>query len=179
MSLYLSLLRGINVGGNNKVSMAELKTVFERLGYSNVKTYINSGNVIFETNEKDEKKLVQEIEKGIKDHFSLDIPVVVRSKEEIERVAAEIPDDWTNDQVMRTDVMFLWEEVDTSDVLESIKTNPDVDTLRYVKGAVIWHLLRENYTKSRMNKVIGTHFYKHQTARNVNTVRKLRDLMKK
>ncbi len=178
MSTYLALLRGINVGGNNKVSMAELKTVFEDLGFSDVRTYINSGNVIFKTEERDEKKLVREIEEGIRDHFGLDIPVVVRSKEEIDRVTKEIPAEWMNDQEQRTDVMFLWEEVDTPDVLQTIKINPEVDILKYTKGAVIWHLLRKNYTKSRMNKIIGTHFYKHQTARNVNTVRKLQELMK-
>ncbi len=178
MTTYLSLLRGINVGGNNKVSMAELKKVFEDLGFSDVRTYINSGNVIFKSEERDEKKMTAEIEKGIKDHFGLNIRVVIRSKEEIDRVTVEIPADWKNDQEQRTDVMFLWEEVDTPDVLQTIKINPEVDILKYTKGAVIWHLLKKNYTKSRMNKIIGTHFYKHQTARNVNTVRKLREMMK-
>ncbi len=178
MSIYLALLRGVNVGGNNKVSMAELKKVFEDLGFSDIRTYINSGNVIFKSEETDEKKMVEKIEKGILDQFGLSIPIVVRSKEEIDRVAAEIPADWKNDQEMRTDVMFLWDEIDKSDVLDTIKVNPEVDTLIYTKGAVIWHVLRKNYTKSRMNKIIGTHFYKHLTARNVNTVRKLQELMK-
>jgi len=177
MNTYLSLLRGINVGGNNKVSMAELKTVFEGLGYSDVRTYINSGNVIFKSAETDEKKMVERIEKGILDHFGLNIPVVVRSKEEIDRVTAKIPADWTNDQEMRTDVMFLWDEVDNEEAVQKVEINPAVDTLKHTKGAVIWHFLRKYATKSKMSKIIGTHFYKHLTARNVNTVRKLQSLM--
>ena len=178
MNTYVALLRGINVGGNNKVSMTELKKVFEDLGFSDARTYINSGNVIFKSEDTDEKKMTTEIEKGILAHFGLNIPVVIRSKAEIDRVTKEIPKEWLNDKDMRTDVMFLWENVDSPDVIKTISTNPDVDILRYTKGAVIWHVLRKDYNKSKLNKIIGTHFYKHQTARNVNTVRKLRELMK-
>ncbi|MCA9364814.1 MAG: DUF1697 domain-containing protein [Candidatus Moranbacteria bacterium] len=65
MSIYIAFLRGINVGGKNKIEMARLKKCFESLGYENVSTYINSGNVLFQTKESDGKKLVTEIEKAI------------------------------------------------------------------------------------------------------------------
>lgn len=178
MTTYLAFLRGINVGGNNKVSMAELKQVFEDLGFSDVRTYINSGNVIFKLEETDEIKMTAQIEKGISAHFGFEVPVVIRSKEELDRVADAIPKEWTNDHEQRTDVLFLWDDVDHKEAVKKVETNPDVDTLLYVKGAVIWHVLRNDYPKSRLNKIIGTHFYKHMTARNVNTVRKLQELIK-
>jgi uncharacterized protein (DUF1697 family) len=60
-----------------------------------------------------------------------------------------------------------------------LATNPDVDNVKYVDGAIVWSIDRKNYNKSAMHKFIGTPLYKHMTARNVNTVRKLGDLMKK
>lgn len=66
---YIALLRGINVGGNNKVSMGELKQAFESLGFTNVSTYINSGNVIFDSRETNEVKLVRMCEDSIKKHL--------------------------------------------------------------------------------------------------------------
>ena len=86
MKRYIAFLRGINISGKNKVPMAELKQGFERLGYAEVKTYLNSGNVIFSSNEADTIKITSRIEEMIKNQFSLDIPVFVISKEELEDI---------------------------------------------------------------------------------------------
>ncbi|HET6622591.1 MAG TPA: DUF1697 domain-containing protein [Candidatus Saccharimonadales bacterium] len=174
---YVALLRGINVGGNNKISMFELKACFEKLGFGDVKTYINSGNIIFSTSKSDETRLVRSIENCIKDKFNLDIPVVIRSNQQIAEVVKAIPKEWVNNQAMRTDVLFLWTEVDGPEVLEEIKTNPEVDNLIYTAGAIIWNFDRQNYRQSKLHGFIGTHVYKLMTARNINTVRKLAGLM--
>ena len=84
MKRYIAFLRGINISGKNKVPMAELKQSFERLDYAEVKTYLNSGNVIFSSNEADTIKTTSRIEEMIKNQFSLDIPVFVIQKEELE-----------------------------------------------------------------------------------------------
>jgi uncharacterized protein (DUF1697 family) len=73
--------------------------------------------------------------------------------------------------------MFLWEEVDSPEVISAIAINPKVDNLRHAKGAVIWNVTRQNYAKSKLPKMIGTRFYKNMTARNANTTRKLLELM--
>jgi uncharacterized protein (DUF1697 family) len=78
---------------------------------------------------------------------------------------------------MRTDVIFLWAEVDRPDVLNEIAANPSVDHLIYTPGAVIWHFDRTDYRKSKMHDFIGTRVYTLMTARNVNTVRKLQKLL--
>lgn len=178
MQKYVALLRGINVGGNNKIEMARLKICFESLGYTNVATYINSGNVIFETKKSDTTKIANEIERAIKKNFELDIPVVLRGKKSIDKVNKKIPTDWINDKEYKTDVMFLWDNFANRGTLKKIVTNPKVDTLLYIDGAVVWHLKKKDYGKSKMNDIIGTEVYKNMTVRNVNTVRKLNALMK-
>ena len=76
MKRYIALLRGVNISGKNKVSMAQLKQLFEDLDYKEVKTYLNSGNVIFSSDECDISKITSIIEEMIKKHFNLDIPVL-------------------------------------------------------------------------------------------------------
>jgi len=174
---YVALLRGINVGGKNKVVMQELKACFEKLGFEQVLTYINSGNIIFSTNEP-EAGLVAKIETCIKANLGLDIPVVVRSQKQIADVVHALPEAWVNNSEVRTDVLFLWPEADYPEVVQGIKTNPDLDELKYVPGALIWHVNdRAQITKSKMRGFIGSRVYKLMTARNANTTRKLAELM--
>ena len=174
---YVALLRGINVGGNNKVEMPRLKKCFEGLGYENVSTYINSGNVIFETEEKDTKKLAEKIERAILNTFKLEIRVVIRDTKNIKKICSKIPAEWTNDKEQKTDVLFLWDEFADKKSLKLITINKDVDNLKYINGAIVWHVLKSDYKKSGMNKFIGTAVYKNMTARNINTLRKLAGLM--
>ena len=174
---YVALLRGINVGGNNKVEMGSLKACFEALGFLDVSTYINSGNVIFTTKKTSESKLASGIEQAIEKTFDFPVRTVVRTAANIEKVAKAIPDKWTNDKEQKTDVLFLWDDFDSKDSLKLIVTNAKVDTLKYVDGAIIWHLEKKHYSKSGMKKFIGTPVYKNMTARNANTVRKLAELL--
>ena len=83
MKRYIALLRGINISGKNKVPMAELKQGFEKLHYTQVKTHLNSGNVIFSSEETDSVRLTGQIEEMLKNQFGFDIPVFVISKEEL------------------------------------------------------------------------------------------------
>jgi uncharacterized protein (DUF1697 family) len=173
MKKYVALLRGINVGGNNKVEMKKLKTVFESAGFQNVSTYINSGNVIFET---DKTELETLIEKVLHKNFNFPIRVVIRDAKKIQKLCNLIPRNWTNDTEQRTDILFLWNHYDSQKSIGLIKTT-DVDTLIYVPGAIVWNLTRSNVNKSGMKKFIGSEVYKNMIARNVNTVRKLHELM--
>jgi uncharacterized protein (DUF1697 family) len=177
LTTYVALLRGINVGGHALVSMKELKSCFEELGFQDVSTYINSGNIIFKDSRKDIPKLVQLIESGIKGHRKMDVLVVVKSRNDMAAICRKIPAEWVTDKLMRTDVMFLWEEVDTPEEIAAIAVNPKVDHLLHVKGAVICNVARRDYGQSKLPKIIGTRLYKNMTARNANTTRKLLDLM--
>ena len=174
--VYVALLRGINVGGKNKIGMKQLKETFLRLGLESVVTYINSGNVIFvdhQTKDVLEKKLRQEIYR----EYNLDIPVLIRSLSDFESLMKTLPADWKNDDTMKCDVLFLESGLDEAAVMEKLTVKPGIDTALPATGAIIWLVERKNVTRSSLTKIVGTDLYKKMTVRNVNTVRKLYDIM--
>jgi uncharacterized protein (DUF1697 family) len=174
---YVALLRGINVGGGSRVEMARLKTCFEGLGYTRVRTYINSGNVLFESRAKDRRRLSRRIEVAIEREFGFPVRVLPRSDAEIDRLVKAIPRTWVNDDRMRCDVMFLWPDVDSRAVLREVPAQRGLEDLRYVAGALLWRIDRADVSKSRVGRMIGTELYRSLTIRNVNTVRKLQELL--
>jgi len=91
MASHVALLRGINVGGRNKVPMADLREVVTSLGHTGVSTYIQSGNVLFSTAEDDTAKLAAALESAISDRFGIWSSVVVLSRDELARVLAANP----------------------------------------------------------------------------------------
>lgn len=175
--VYVALLRGINVGGNNKIEMAKLKLVFEALGFLNVKTFIASGNVIFSAGSEDSAALCKKIESAITKKFDIDVRVLLRDIKSIGKIVRALPDAWVNNANMKCDVMFLWESIDQKNILKELPINPKIEDVKYVPGAVLWRIDRTNATKSRMFKIIGTKLYKEMTVRNCNTVRKVYALM--
>lgn len=175
--IYVALLRGINVGGNNKISMKLLKETFERAGMEEVITYINSGNVIFKASGYNTSELSELLEKAILKDFSLDIKVLLRTHEDFERLLAKIPEDWTNDGTMKYDFLFLWEDITPQELIDQAKPKPDIDTVISYDKEVIWIVSKDNVTKSNLNKLIGTKAYKKVTIRNINTTRKIYALM--
>jgi len=174
---YVALLRGINVGGNAKIEMSRLRQVFETLGSTNVITYINSGNVLFDDN-RGRNDLPHIIEQAIQEEFALNVPVLVRTADEIQALAALIPADWSNDTVQRTDVLFLWDTIDNDEILAKVKINQDIERLIYTPGALIWNIGREHVRRGAAIKLIKTDVYKQMTIRNSTTVRKLANLLK-
>lgn len=175
--VFVALLRGINVGGNNKIDMKLLKRTFEGLGLSNVVTYINTGNIIFTDDAHSAQELGAMLEEAITRDFGLSIKVMIRTLEEINTIMEQLPDSWTNDQSMKSDVLYLWDEMNKETVLEEVTLNPEVDRVIYVHSAILWSFDRENAGKSGMNKIIGTKLYRQVTVRNVNTARKIHNLM--
>lgn len=175
---YVALLRGINVGGNNKIEMAKLKLVFEALDFSSVKTFIASGNVIFSADSQDSAALCKKIESAITKKFDIDVRVLLRDIKSIGKIVQALPGAWANDADMKCDVMFLWESIDNKSILKELPINPKIEDVKYVPGAVLWRIDRKDATKSRMFKIIGTKLYQEMTVRNCNTVRKLYALMK-
>ncbi len=176
---YLALLRGVNVGGNSRVEMARLRTAVERLGFAGVRTYINSGNLMFETASTDRAKLTERVESAIEQEFGLRVPVLLWTADELARLVASLPADWAEDESSRCNVLFLWPDVDDGGVLGRMPVNPDVEQVRYLPGVVIWRIERAKASRSRMSKLVGTPFYRQLSIRNSNTVRKLNDLLQR
>jgi uncharacterized protein (DUF1697 family) len=174
---YVAFLRAINVGGNSIVSMAAFKDAFVALGFSDVRTYINSGNVIFSTSSAATQTLAARIEKSIEKQTGMPIKALVLSRAALKQIVDFIPADWVDDRVMRCYVILLWKAVDDPKILAQLPSNPAVEDVRYTPGAVIWRVDRENLGKSRMTRLIGTPLYKQLTMRSANTIRKINALV--
>ena len=175
---YVALLRGVNVGGSNTVSMADLKAAFETAGMSAVRTYINSGNVIFSTGRVDRSQLTQSLRAAVRERGGLDIDLQLRDADELSTIVDAIPPGWTSDKSMKCDVVFLQPDVDRAGVLDDLGPRPGIEDALYLPGAVVWRVDRENATRSRLTKMMGTPLYSRVTVRNCNTVRRLLELVK-
>ena len=169
---YIALLRGINAGKERRIDMKNLKAIFESLGCINVSTYINSGNVIFESKNSREN-ISRKVESGLKNEFDFKIPLLVKTEREMKKIADVIPVDWQNDSYQRSDVAYLFPEIDSKKTIDELPVKKEFMDIRYVKGAIYWNVDRKNYNKSHLNKIIGHKLYQLMTVRNVNTARHL------
>ena len=175
--VYVALLRGINVGGKNKVDMGDLKSAFTDAGMTRVVTYINSGNVVFASRARNQVRLAARLETAIAERFGFAVRVLVRDLDAMRETVAALPENWVNDAAMKCDVMFLWDEADQPELLEELTIKPAIDDVVRVPGALIWRVDKANVTRSGMAKLVGTPVYKQMTIRNCNTARKLLELM--
>lgn len=173
MMKYVAFLRGINVGGKNKIKMETLREVCTKLGFENVKTYINSGNVIFEASKSDDKKLAAQIEKAIEREFGLNIKTMVRSVDEIKNIVENNPfaGQFENDKDLH--VFFLDEEMPKEKV-ELLLSNNNENEQYFVRNREIFCLLKVSVLDSLMGKDYITKKLKvSSTARNWRTVNKV------
>ena len=173
---YIAFLRGVNVGGKGIVSMAAIKEALVALGLADVRTYINSGNVIFSTRASDAQRLTARLEKALEQHTGMAIKVLVMDQTTLKKLVDAIPRGWVDDKTMRTYVLLLWKELDDRGILERLPIKPGVDELKYAPGAVVWRVDRKDVGRSQMSKLVGTPMYKKITIRSANTMRKLNEL---
>lgn len=176
---YVLLLRGINVGGRNKVSMADLKDAITGLGYENVITYINSGNIIFDTN--DNQETVKDKISHMLATFPFSINKVILTQEEYLDEISNLPE-WWSEELFRRDVLFYSDEVDYSVMKERIKMMPLNDEMvHFGKRAVFWGKYNEkNYLSTSYHKLLMKEsFYKSITIRNGRTFMKIAELLDK
>jgi uncharacterized protein (DUF1697 family) len=174
---YLTLLRGINVGGNNIIKMVDLKACFEEMGFTNVVTYIQSGNVLFDSEESDINRLTTRIEQILSEQFSYASRVVLIPQAKLHRIIQTAPEGFGDFPVeYRYDVIFLKPPVSAAEALSNIKTKEGVDFVTAGDGVLYFSRLSSMSSQSQMNKMIGTAIYKAMTIRNWNTTTKLAEL---
>lgn len=171
---YIALLRGINVGGHLKIEMPRLQQVFETAGCQAVQTYINSGNVIF-ADRRPRALILETLQTAIKVEFGVSVPIVLRDESNFTMLCHKVPPEWTNDSLQKTDVMFLWDEIDDPDVMDKVIINPEFEKIRYIPGALVWNVGRENVKAGSSIKLTKPELYKLMTVRNINTVRQLNE----
>ena len=179
VTVVVALLRGINVGGKNMVSMSSLKASFVRMGFEDVTTYINSGNIIFKAKEDDARKLERNIEGMLSRKYNLKCKVVVRSFSEIAHLVENLPKNWNSDKNWKYDVIFLRHSIDSGNVLDGLKPKSDIEQVVYCPGALLWSARISDLRRTRMHKLSSQKIYQDMTVRNLNTTKKLYELMKK
>ena len=174
---YVAFLRGINVGGKNKIKMETLREVFSNaLGFQNVKTYINSGNVLFEASKTDDKKLAAKIEQAIEKEFALNIKVIVRTIDEIKKIVENNPFDGQFENDKDLHVFFLNEEL-PDEKRELLLSNNNENEMYAARDREIFCLLRISVLDSLMGKdYIGKKLKVSATARNWRTVNKILEM---
>lgn len=178
---YVALLRGINVGGNHRVPKAEFQAVLEDLGFRDVVIYINSGNAVFSS---DHKPKSDEVRAALEEHFGFDVPTLILPGDKVRAIAAAIPSNWTNDTPkpdrsgQKSDVLYLFDDINTPDILERLGYRPEVEAMIYVDGAVLANITRINQSKYSLLRIMGTPLYRQMTIRNIATAKKLAELVK-
>lgn len=178
---YVALLRGINVGGNHRVPNAELQSVLEGLGFQDVLIYINSGNAIFTSTHEPSTSKVQA---ALEQRFGFTIPTLILSGKKIQAISAAIPLEWTNDAPkpdksgQKSDVLYLFDSINTPDVIEKFGYKPELETMMYIDGAVLTSITRANQSRGSLQKLVANKkLYGQVTIRNINTAKKLAQLV--
>lgn len=173
---YAMLLRGINVGGQQRVEMSQLRVLLGSLGYQDVATYINSGNVVFSSAIVPDEHTIAA---AIRQEFGFDVPMLILDATQITSVAKAIPREWTNDYTdWKADVVYLFDEVNSPAIIEKIHPRPEFEEMKYVDHALLCRIERKYQPKSSLVKIIGTDLYKYMTIRNVTTARKLAEMVR-
>lgn len=179
MNTLLILLRGINVGGKNKISMKELKRCLTKHGFENVSTYIQSGNVILQT--KDNVPDVSEkIEALLERNFKLDTKVkaLVLTIAQLQSIIDNKPSGFGEQpENYHSDVVFLM-DIDANHALSVFSPKEGVDKVWAGSSVIYSQRLSAQRTKSRLAKIVGTPQYKSMTIRNWNTTTKLLTMLK-
>ena len=176
---YILLLRGINVGGKNKVSMTDLKALLENAGFENLDSYINSGNLFFSIAESREI-CISKIRQVLEKNYDFSIPFALLTKEEYLEEKAELPD-WWKEEPARRDVLFFSSDMDKSVILNFLEKSTFYKEIVYVgKQAVFWGKMDEaEYLKTTYHKkLMKQDFYKQITIRNGNTFDKIAEILR-
>jgi uncharacterized protein (DUF1697 family) len=174
---YVGLLRGINVGGKTLIKMADLRTCVEELGFGRVSTYIASGNVLFESGERDAAKLERRLERAIEQAFGVPVKVVVLDRRAFSRIVEAIPKTWPGDATVRANVAFVRRGTDAKRIVRELDPDPAIEQVKAIDGAILWATKRDALNRSVMRKLIGGAAYKELTVRNLNTTMKLHELL--
>lgn len=177
---YIVLLRGVNISGRNQVNMSELKEALISNGYLHVKTYLNSGNVILES-ELGKDEITNDIEKILKNSFDVVIPVFVMDVYGLEEVLSNSPDWWgTSDKEIYDNVIFIMSEVSASEVCDVLgEPSTGIEQIYVYDNVIFWSFKLKSYRKANWwIRTASTDIKDKITIRTAGTVRKLLEMSK-
>ncbi|MDO6595421.1 DUF1697 domain-containing protein [Oceanihabitans sp. 2_MG-2023] len=176
METYIALLRGINVGGHKKVPMATLRELLTNSGFENVKTYIQSGNIVLQSSENNTKIIENIISEIIRSHFKFEVPVLVKTKEELAHIFYNCPFKKIEKQ---KSYFILLQEIPNKDLVTlALKKEYKAETFKIINNCIYFYS-EAGYGKSKFNANYFERILKTAaTARNYNTMVKLLSLVK-
>ena len=178
---YLSILRGINVGGHKKILMKDLKALYETLGFCEVSSYIQSGNILFKSDEENTQIIRENIERAIVSQYGFDVPVLIRTSEQIEKILEHqtFKDlDVESEGALRM-ITFLG-DTPSSSALELLKPYLKEDEFFEIKGCELYAYFPNGYRNTKLtNNLIEKKLQTSATTRNYKTMLKLHELFNK
>ncbi|MGB5555396.1 MAG: DUF1697 domain-containing protein [Flavobacteriaceae bacterium] len=179
METYVVLLRGINVGGHKKIKMAELRTMLEKHDFKNVRTYIQSGNVVLNSDEKNAHIVEQKIQLALRDTFGFDVPVLVKSVTDLNIILRENPFQESEDLANNRVYFVLLQEAPATDSINSIDPKNYPSEQYHITNACVYLLFGEGFGNAKLNtNELERKLKVSATARNYRTMTKLLELTK-
>ncbi len=174
---FLALLRGINVGGKNVIAKDDLRQCFEDLGFTDVQTYIQSGNILFRSAETRVRELTTTLEAGLSDRFSYKAQAVVLSHKRYISAVQAAPNEWGKNERQKHNALFTLSGVTPRSVLAQLPSpKTDIETVTSGPGVIFWSASKGHVSKTTMMKLSKVPAYRQVTVRNHNTVFKLLEM---
>ena len=174
MKTYIALLRGINVGGHKKIPMLDLRALLTKGGFENVHTYIQSGNVIFESSEQSVQKIEDIIKMSILDHFGFEVSVLVKTHQNLKRIFDDSP--FSEDKKKKSYFMML-DNIPNDDLVKMASEKTYEGEEYYIINNCIYYFCEKGYGQAKFNMdYFERKLNTFATARNYNTMVKLLSL---
>lgn len=174
MTNFIALLRGVNVSGQKKMPMADLRVALEKLNFRNVRTYIQSGNVVFGSTDTDKDILEKKIKDGIRDVFGFDVPVLVKSKSDFERVIVQNP--YTDKEAIEKKQVYfvLLKNTPAPELVKAFQNEAYENEKFFVSEDCVYLFCQTGYGKAKLNNnLIERKLKVEATTRNYRTMMKL------
>ena len=178
MKIFVCLLRGINVGGKNLISMKELKEVFVKIGYKNVESIGNTGVILF-TSESD--VITEKIKIELNENFEIDLKIVILEYKEIENLVNNLPFWWNENKKYYNAVIFLLDDCNINDIISDLNPiDEEVDKVEIINNTIFWTSIHNDsklYSKSLYARLSKSKGYPYVSLRNGNTFNKIYEKM--
>ena len=177
MARYVALLRGINVGGNNLIRMADLRACLEADGFAEVRTYIQSGNAVF-TASGSSAAITAKLVRTLSDEFGYEATVAVRSARQLRAIVDTAPEGFGVDrETFRSDVLFLMPPLTPARAIADVPRREGVDRAWTGPGVLYFERLDARAAQSRLSKIVSLPIYRSLTIRNWATTCRLLEML--
>jgi uncharacterized protein (DUF1697 family) len=174
---YVALVRAINVGGRNLMRMSDVRACFEAREFQRVSTYIQSGNILFESDVSDLPALTAAIEQAFAETFDHTAGVFVRSHRQMQKIVAGAPKEWKEGATLRRNVAFLRKPLTVNKAVAAIEPKPGVDSVNAGDNVVYMSTVMARLKQSAFPKIVGKPIYRDMTIRSYSTCQKILALM--